>query len=300
MRKSPGSKGFSLIEVLIMTCILAAVMGVTFGVITSVIRQDDALRRRLDLQLSCSRALKEMSSLLKQAGTNTDPTWGSYPMVFPIGMNGVAGLMPLTYSYALNFSQIQPTTLFQQDMLYQIPNAKDVEGLGPSNGILFRIAKDSDNPDGTRSMAVNKGTTVATYDIQWGNEFHGFMVVRDLKSIPNRNILQHQVWAPDALGAMKPKSVRTLAYDVHRLYIESSVGAAPGSTPPWPLPSLATSSANGLSVGWAAPLTNPFEIRITLCLALPDLRNPSNNLQKPERISYVWQQIIVNMRSVQH
>ena len=66
MNSARAHRGFTLIELMIVTAILVLIVGATWSVISAVMRQDDVLRSRTDLQLDTANALSSMVSLLKQ------------------------------------------------------------------------------------------------------------------------------------------------------------------------------------------------------------------------------------------
>lgn len=313
-------RGFSLVEVMIVMVIASMILGATWLLVSTVMQNDDALRARVDLQLQCSNAVKEIVSLLKQSGViDTNSNWtnpagvansdadNEYPYVFTLGTTA-AVQTPFSTAGYLNFNnfaqggyQAGTPPAHYLHTCVQYPNTKAEEGLGVSRGILFRIAKDSDRPADKRGMAVPKGTNLTDLPIEWGNEYHAFSVVRN--TITGYNELVHFVW--DAAKA--PKSQNVLAANVSRLIFEVK-GLPANPVPLWPLPSGRAMNKGESTASYTAALnqtypaepTNPFEIRVTLCLAKPDVNNANNSLNNTKRMSTVWQQANINMRSIPH
>jgi prepilin-type N-terminal cleavage/methylation domain-containing protein len=314
--------GFTMVEIMIAMSIAVLVLGATWLVVSGVIQNDDALRARVDMQLECTRGLKSMVELLKQSGVvEADGNWvtqpiasadadDEYPKIYTLGTTATDFVNPAIFSTTgyLNFNHFAqgayeagspPSHVINTCVQY--PNLVDVEGLGGSNGILFRVAKDSDHPDITRGMAVTKGSTVnGDITIEWGGEYHAITVVRN--NVEGYNELVHLVWDQNK----QPKSKTVLANYVSRLIIE--VKGLPANPPPvWPLPSGRAMDTGESQAAYTAALTQPypppptsaFEIRVTLCLAKPSLNNQENSLTKKDRLKVVWQQANVNMRSVQ-
>jgi prepilin-type N-terminal cleavage/methylation domain-containing protein len=300
MTTSCRRRGFSLVEIMFVVVISAIILGAAWAVVSAVVSGDDALRNRVTLQLEASNALKEMASVLKQSGVTTDINTGNtYPVVFPLlyappppPAPTSSGSAPYAWSNIPIPSQLQHTTV-------PVPNIKAEEGLGGSQGILFRIAKDSMEVDalgnpvtGLQHAPLDPADTA--FNIQWGNEFHALTVVYNQNT--GANDLQHQIFYYNPVTLTTTlKSKTTLARYVSRLIFEMQALPAPAPTPIWPLPTGAT----GTTGTWPAPPNNPFEIRITICLAKPDINNPNNALTSSKRMTAVWQQTNVIMRSVQ-
>jgi len=290
------------------------------------------------MQLEAALSMKAMVDLLKQSGVvETDNNWilqpianadadDEYPYIFNLATNisapfntfSTPGYSPFNH-FAQTGYESGTTPLHVIHTAVQYANVVDVEGLGLSQGILFRIAKDSDHPDVVRGMAVPKGNSITTdangmLPIEWGNEYHAITVVRNTSKTYathdyGYNELVHLVWDNNK----NPKSKTVLATHVSRLIFEVLGLPAPppsSSIPnPWPLPSARGANTGETSGAWTAAMTaatwppppkSPFEIRITLCLAKPSDDNPENSLYKKDRLKVVWQQANVNMRSIKH
>jgi prepilin-type N-terminal cleavage/methylation domain-containing protein len=305
-------RGFSLVEIMIALAVMAVVLGATYLVLSACLQGDDALRARVDLQLEATNALKQVTALLKESGSPPagDPS-GTYPQIYQLGSAQIAsavksgvgtpsGVPSLNspYDWATNPALNAKYSLLQ-NVCGQYPNVKIEEGLGPSQGILFRIAKDPvvhTDISGT-SMPTVQGLPVNTvngsFAIQWGSELHSLTVAVNMDTGVSE--LQHQIY-DQASKAMKTKAV--LARYVSRIIFEmQNVYPPPAPLPIWPLPTGAVYTPQPWPIFPNAG-TNPYEIRITLCLAKPDTRNPENSLENAKRMTTVWQQSSVIMRSV--
>jgi prepilin-type N-terminal cleavage/methylation domain-containing protein len=284
MKSGKRNRAFSLVEVMLVVIISAIILSAAWAVLAATMSGDQALRTRVDLQLEASNALKEVTSLLKQSGSTAAPD-PVYPVVFQLGQSlsapgaALSGIYSYANSCVYGLSQTDNTCV-------QAPNVVLEEGLGPSQGILFRIAKDQDHLDAQRTIPVTK---TGKFAIEWGNECHALTIA--VNSATGVSELQHQVW--DATTGL-PKARTVLAHYVSRLLFETTTSAPPAPTPLWPLPTGAVYAP----LPWPAQPTNPYEIRVTLCLAKPDLSNPTNSLHSSKRMTAVWQQSNVIMRSV--
>jgi prepilin-type N-terminal cleavage/methylation domain-containing protein len=315
-------RGFSLVEIMIALAVMAVVLGATYAVLSASLQGDDALRARVDMQLEATNALKQVTALLKESGSPPagDPN-GIYPQIYQLGNAQIAsavksdvgtpsGVPSLVspYDWATGPSNVGYSQV--QNVCGQYPNVKIEEGLGPSQGILFRVAKDAvvhTDTSGT-VMPTVQGLPVnivnGSFAIQWGTELHSLTVA--VNSDTGVSELQHQVYDQTS-KAMKTKAV--LARYVSRIIFEmQNTIQNPNLTPPpapvpiWPLPTGAVYAPQNWP--WfpgsdpAKPYPNPYEIRITLCLSKPDARNPENSLFNAKRMTTVWQQSSVIMRSV--
>lgn len=308
--------GFSLVEVLITVAISAILLGATFMVIFSVTRGDQALRLRADMQAEATRAIKQMTELLRQSGPiDTNADWistgngdmglGEFPVILDDTQMDSSGLLPPPYDFAINDEMVRhaqkAATLTGLGPEFARVKADTYwNGAGPSYEIIFRVATDQKLADsGDNDFLPIEGSTGA---IQWGNEYHAFVVVPVYPSsnVPSAdrtqavNELQYWVYDSDSGATTK----KTMARGVERLLIET-VTRTEADPPHFPLDRVRDASMGGSNSetqsdrqdNWPAAATgsNQYMIRITLCMSR---LGPDGNLIT------VWQQANVTMRCV--
>jgi prepilin-type N-terminal cleavage/methylation domain-containing protein len=302
-RRRAARGGFTLVEILISVSISAILLGAAIMVVWGVTREDQALRMRTEMQTDATRALKEMTALLRRSGPiDSNGNWSSvgnadaadeFPFVVE---DGAATALTGLYAFASNPAMVRntaraadPTDPLSVKLKTQRADQLD-HGAGPSYELVFRTAKDdgalSDGGADDDELPINGSTG----EIEWGNAYHALVVVPAKgqtagASLPLlANELQH--WSYDP-AATTPLTVRTLAVGVERVLFET-VGNKEEDPPPWPLGSFPKSTLDERQLAWpAAP--GAYTIRITLCLSR---LGPDGNLIT------IWQQANVTMRCV--
>lgn len=227
--------GFTLLEVLIAAAVSAVVFAAVFGVVFTAVRQDEQLRVQMELQLESTRALKDITSMLKMSGPidanrngvfNAGDDWPIFATdelefeprpkegeesKIPPG-NFAAPLTPInigdTNPDNLRPALTPPYKLTRKDDPVDFPeNQASVE-------IAFRLPEDgaSGAPDGY--------PTDANGGIEWSSDI--YVICHEARSpvewIENGNVLELRRYDSTT---WKLKERRTLAHWVERVLIES-------------------------------------------------------------------------------
>lgn len=305
-------QGFSLVEVLIAAAIAAVVLGATFMVVFAVTRQDQALRLRSDMHTEATRALKHITELLRRSGPiDANGDWiltgngavadNEFPVILDDTVMDSSALLPSPYDFAVNDKMVRATDKAAMPTgvgpdLKRLQADTYAAGKGPSYEMIFRVATDGSLD------ADDLPIEGATGAIEWGSQYHAFVVVPTYPggaANPTLAVNELQHWIYDQTSGQTTK--RTLASGVERLLFET-VNRKEADPPCYPLdkplpPSKwapGDSSAEDAQTrddNWPAAPTgvNPFMVRITLCLTR---LGPDMNLIK------VWQQANITMRCV--
>lgn len=160
MHRSDRRRGYSMIEVVITMAITIIVLIAVYAVIGATVKQDEAIRARVEIQIEATRCIQELTSLLKTAGpvdANGNGTWqaGEYPVFTDDG-----SAFPSAYA---SFSDLNDVgTTGRNSPATHYIGTVDPDGFGgTSNEIIFRLPRDRDG---------DKHPTDASGNIEWGKD----------------------------------------------------------------------------------------------------------------------------------
>ncbi|HEX7900618.1 MAG TPA: prepilin-type N-terminal cleavage/methylation domain-containing protein [Planctomycetota bacterium] len=152
-------RGFTLLEVLIAAAVGAVILAATFTVVFMSVRQDEALRAQMEMQIEATSSMREITSLLKTAGpldVNRDlkfdagsdwPVFATEPLefeprpaegvplqegTFPAGFEGLNPLLTPAFKLSLSDPIDIPENLPSTEMAFRIPEDLDGDGY-PTN-----------------------------------------------------------------------------------------------------------------------------------------------------------------------
>ncbi len=160
MHRFDRRRGYSLIEIMITLAITIIILVAVYSVIGTTMKQDEAIRARVELQIEATRCIQELTSLLKTAGpvdTNGNGTWqsGEYPVFVDDGST-----YPSAYASFSDLNDVSSTGSNSPAGHYIVTVDPDGFG-GPSNEIIFRLPRDKDG---------DKHPTDASGNIEWGKD----------------------------------------------------------------------------------------------------------------------------------
>jgi prepilin-type N-terminal cleavage/methylation domain-containing protein len=239
--------GFTLLEVLIAAAVSAVVLAAVFTVIFTTVRQDETLRVQMEMQIESARAMKEITSLLKQSGPvdvdrdnafdpNVDwPIFATDVLKFDIERepDDTSGTVPpgnfgtpLTDINTLRSGyHVDPALSTGHPALtppYKLSVKNEDLPLGPtyfpenqaSVEIAFKLPEDA-NGDGY--------PTNSTGGIEWSSDV--YVICHEARSpvewIENGNVLELRRYTPQAGGGYALVSRTILAHWVERVLFES-------------------------------------------------------------------------------
>ncbi len=230
MNLKPGRRGFTLLEVLITAAVSAVVLAAVFTVLFTAVRQDESLRVRMEMQLEASRAMKDITSLLKMSGAldvnrNLQFDAGSDWPVFvtdtlafeprpPAGAPLPEGTFPAPLS-EINAEETDPAlahpALTPPYKLSREGDVRDFPENQASVEIAFRLPEDGDG-DGY--------VTDASGNIEWSNDV--YVICHEARSpvewLENGNVLELRRYDS---ATWKLLERRVLASWVERILFES-------------------------------------------------------------------------------
>ncbi|HZE96516.1 MAG TPA: prepilin-type N-terminal cleavage/methylation domain-containing protein [Planctomycetota bacterium] len=147
MNTHSGQRGFSLVEMMIASCISVVLMVATWMVVSNMLKTDDDNRVRLELQLEAAQALRKISDLLKMTGPTGISTVAWAPGNYPVfALDTTPGSFPAGYTFVnLATYQTPPgggvTTLWNDAVVHLAPS-NDTDGYyGQSNEIAFQLPR---------------------------------------------------------------------------------------------------------------------------------------------------------------
>lgn len=220
-------RGYTLLEVLIAAAVSAVVMAAVFTVVFTSVRQDEALRVRMEMQIEASRAMKELTTFLKSAGpVDVDkdgvfdykvdmPVFTTEPLEFePRPAEGevlAEGTFGSVNSDTVTFAGLNKH-LTPAYKLSQKGNAQDFPENLASVEMMFRLPSDK-----------QAHPTDANGNVQWGEDV--FVICHEARSpvewIENGNVLELRRYTPVSGGDWTLVSRQVLAHWLERILFES-------------------------------------------------------------------------------